>query len=88
MMNETWEKQARELCDEAKEKRWSIEVFYQDHFYSSRGNFGYPICVNIWPEPGLVCKTYILGWAAYPDTCFAMIEILERFIRGEGLQPQ
>lgn len=83
-----WKENTKEMCAEAKEKRWSIEAFYQDRFYSSGNKYGYPICVRIWPEVGTVAKVEIVGWATYPETCFALIGIVEQLIREEGLQPK
>lgn len=87
MMQERWRDSCESACNVCKKQGLSIEAFYEDHFYSSGRRFGYPICIRTFRNITCTEQTIILGWAVDPHVCMALIDLVEKFIRKQGIQP-
>ena len=57
------------------------EAFWQDHFYSSGGKFGYPVCVQlINTATKQVEDSAVIGWHTWKSGGEVMLEKIEAYL--------
>jgi len=70
---------------EAQDTTHKLEVFWQDHFYSSGNKFGYPVCVQLVNTlTGKGEDITIIGHYRYPDTCAAVLQQVDEYLKELG----
>ena len=58
-----------------------LVTFWQDHFYTRDGKWGYPVCIQVQNLAGDKIETNrFLHWSAYPVICSDLVEEVELFI--------
>lgn len=81
MLKENWQETVKELHGQAVENHWLIDLYWQDHFYNSRGQFGYPTCAALYdPDARERMEVRIIGWSVYESTCGALLELVDQFV--------
>lgn len=68
-------------CIHAEYAGKQFNTFWQDHFYSSEGKFGYPVCLEVVDVDGTGrSQTYILAWRTSQAACESALEAIDAYL--------
>jgi hypothetical protein len=71
----------RHLWERAQQPGYQLVTFYQDHFYTRNGKFGYPCCVQLQNvKSGQVEDARILHWSSSQAVCADKVEAIDAYI--------
>lgn len=71
----------KQSWQEAHANGWQLVTFWQDHFYTRNGKFGYPVCIQVQNVDEKHIETArILHWSSSPAVCESLVERVDAFI--------
>lgn len=69
----------RRLHDRAKAEGLTLVAFWQDHFYTRNGRFGYPVCIQLHND-NQVETSRIVHWSSNKAYCDDMVAAIDELI--------
>lgn len=70
----------RHLWERAQIPGNRLETFYQDHFYSTEGRFGYPACVHLLNSKNEVIDSWVFRYSSNPSICADTVEAIDAYL--------
>ena len=81
MITEKQQQTTKRAFREAKAHGWEVVVFWQDHFYTRNGKFGYPVCIQLQNiAENHVEDCYIVHWSSFKNVCANTVESIDAYL--------